>query len=389
MPKRLLALALLVLPVGMLAADELRTLGGKSLSGSLISLSDGGLVLDTKDGPVSTPMAQVLALDLAPAGPVPAGVKYSDVRLIDDSIVHCREIRFEGKDAHLTLLTGTQLKLPLAAIASLARNAEDAAVRKMFDGIVQKRVRRDRIVIGNAELSGILGDISGDGKSIEFKSDDADGKSIPVNLERVQGLIFYRPDGPAESPICKVYDQGGNVLSAAKIAYRDKAWQLTTTFGAPLSIKEGGIAKLDFNMGKLTYLSDLEPAKVIERSGIGLVVKYRRDANLDGEPIVIDKRYVKGLAMHAHTELEFDLGGKYKDLKGTLGIDVRTGVDSQPLVTIFCDGEKRFSETITAKAPRPVSLNVKDVGTLKIVVSSRNELDLHDHVCFADARVSQ
>ena len=65
------------------------------------------------------------------------------------------------------------------------------------------------------------------------------------------------------------------------------------------------------------------------------------------------------------------------------------GPASQPLVTIYCDGEKRFSETITAKAPRPISLNVKDVGTLKIVVSSRNELDLHDHVTFAEARVSQ
>ena len=58
-------------------------------------------------------------------------------------------------------------------------------------------------------------------------------------------------------------------------------------------------------------------------------------------------------------------------------------------MTIWCDGDKRFSEVITPKAMRPVAVNIKDVQTLKIVVAARNFLDLHDHVTFADARVSQ
>jgi hypothetical protein len=164
---------------------------------------------------------------------------------------------------------------------------------------------------------------------------------------------------------------------------------LTTSFGAKVSLKRDQLAKLDFNIGKLTFLSDLEPAKVVERSGIGLVTHYRKDANLDGEPILLEKQHAKGLSLHAHTELSYNLAGKYKDFKARLGVDVRTGGDSQALVTIYCDGDKRFAETVSIKASRDIALSVKDVQTLRIVVSSRNILDLHDHATLADARVSQ
>src|SRR5262249_12529341 len=149
------------------------------------------------------------------------------------------------------------------------------------------------------------------------------------------------------------------------------------------------VAKLDYNLGKLTFLSDMEPTKIVEKSGIGLVSRYRKDANLDGEPILLERQYTKGLSLHSYTELEYNLAGKYKEFKALLGVDTRTGTASKALVTIYCDGEKRFSETVAAKAPQPISLNVNGVQELRIVVSSQNFLDLYDHATLADARVSQ
>ena len=43
---------------------------------------------------------------------------------------------------------------------------------------------------------------------------------------------------------------------------------------------------------------------------------------------------------------------------------VALGIASGLCAVLLSDGEKRFSETITPKAPRPINLNVKDVGTL-------------------------
>jgi hypothetical protein len=228
--------------------------------------------------------------------------------------------------------------------------------------------------------------VDAEGKKIKFKHETGD-KNIP--LENLHGLIFYRLEAAQGNPLCRAIDQQGNVLTAAKIAFDGKAYTLTTTFGAKITLAADALSKLDFNMGKLTYLSDMEPAKVVEKSGAGLVTHYRKDVNLDGEPIILERQHAKGLSLHAFTQLEYNLAGKYKEFKAILGVDQRVGADSQALVTVHCDGVERFKGTITAKETKSLAISVRDVNILRVTVSSRNFLDLHDHVTLADARVSQ
>jgi NPCBM/NEW2 domain-containing protein len=392
MKSSLISLAAVIIAVTALRADELRTLGGKSVSGTLVRVNEAEIVLKTDAGDVATPLSQVLALELKPVKGAESGVKLSALRLLDDTTLLCKSVVFKGKDVQATLPSGLSLKLPLSAVVSLLVDAGSKELQKRWPEIAGGKIKRDRIVVVSEGvpnvIEGSLGEADAQGKTIEFKLDGAD-KYQPVQLERVHGLVFWRPDPSPETPICKVIDLEGNSLYAVKLGVDGDTLNVQTTFGAKVPVKMDLLARLDFNLGKLTYLSDLEPAKVVEKSGIGLVVRYKKDANLDGEPIVLDKSYAKGLSMHAHTELEYNLAGKFKDLKGVLGVDTRIGADSQAMVTIYCDGEKRFAEEITPKAARPVALAIKDVQTLKIVVSSRNFLDLHDHVTFADARVSQ
>ena len=383
----------LVSAVSSLFADELRTLGGKNVTGTLTAIKDGELVLkETGGGTVVTPLAQVLALDIRQPKGIPIGTKYVAVKLVDDSVLHCESVRFQGNEAEIKLLSGASFKLPVNFIVWLVHEAQNAPLRKKFDEHLAQKSRRDRIVILrdmdlNA-LEGTFGDIDPKGTTIQFRRDGAE--AINILFERLHGLIFYRSDVPSETPLCRVFDVDGNTLIATKVSFEEPdRFELTTTFGAKIALKRDTLAKLDFNLGKLTYLSDIEPAKVVERSGIGLVTRYRKDTNLDGEPIILEKQHAKGLSLHAHTELDYNLAGKYKEFKALVGVDVRTGSDSQALVTIYCDGEKRFSEIVSVKAPRNIALNVKEVNTLRIVVSARNFLDLHDHATLADARVSQ
>lgn len=388
---RTFALALLIFAGPFLRADELKALGGKSVSGTLQKITDREVVLDTKDGPVATPFAQVLALDIRKAKGIAPGARYTDVRLLDDSILHCQSVAFEGNQAKLTLLTGAEVKMPVSFLTWMVQEAQDQGLKKKFDELLATKSRRDRIVIlRDGELNtleGTLGDIDAKGTSIQFKRDGAE--AIGVLFERLHGVIFFRNDVSGEQPICRVYDIEGNSLVATKLAVAGPNLEVTTSFGAKVALKQDTLARLDFNLGKLTFLSDMEPAKVVERSGIGLVTPYKKDANLDGEPIILEKQHAKGISLHAHTELDYKLDGKYKEFKALLGVDTRTGSDSQALVTIYCDGEKKFNKTVSAKTPQPIALNVKDVTTLRIVVSSSNILDLHDHATLADARVSQ
>jgi hypothetical protein len=375
----------------VLVADELRTLGGKVIVGKVTKITDKEISIKTDKAEVKTPLDQVLALDFQPVKGL-GSEKYSDVRLLDDTILHCSKIAYKGKNVALTLVSGTQIDLPLQFLISVVHQAQDAGLAKKWADIASVKVKRDRIVIlKDSELNaleGTLGDVDAEGKSIKFKREGAD-EPLTIQMDRLHGLIFYRLEASQANPLCRVFDQQGNVLTATKIVFDGKNYTMTTSFGAKITLGEQALAKLDFNMGKLTYLSDMEPAKVVEKSGAGLITHYRKDVNLDGEPIILERQHAKGLSLHAYTQLDYNLGGKYKEFKAILGVDQRVGSESQALVTITCDGAEMFKGTITAKQTRPVAFSVKDVNTLRITVSSRNFLDLHDHVTLADARVTQ
>ena len=373
-------------------ADEVHILGGKTIAGNLQSITASEITVKTDKGIVTTPLSQVLAVDFHPMKAPAADAKYIDVRLLDDSLLHCRSAAFTGNLVELTLLSGARMKANVNFLAWLVKDADQAPLRKKFDAILAQKSKRDRIVIARGgelnALEGTLGDIDAKGATIQFRRDGAE--PISVLFERLEGLIFYRTEVSTETPLCRVHETDGTTLVATQLtAGITGDFALTTSLKTKVLLKRAAVARLDFNIGRLTYLSDMEPAKVVERSGIGLITHYRKDANLDGEPIFLDKRYDKGLALHAHTELSYALAGKYKDFKARVGVDAHTGAESHALVTIYCDGDKRFAQTVTVKTLADIALSVKDVNTLRIVVSSSNLLDLHDHATLADARVSQ
>src|SRR5437764_366600 len=83
---------------------ELRTLKGQVHKGEVSSISDKEVVLTEAGTKVAVPVTQVLQLDFAEPGRLPADVKYSDVELTDGSVLHCTRVLVKGKQAELTVL---------------------------------------------------------------------------------------------------------------------------------------------------------------------------------------------------------------------------------------------------------------------------------------------
>jgi len=392
---RFTLLAVLILSAATLCrAEELRTLSGKSVAGTLTNISDTEIIIKTDAGPVATPIGQALMLDLRQAKAPPAGTKYYDVRLLDDTSLMAKDVTFAGKDAQITLLSGTTLKLPVAYLVWILKDADDAAVRKQWTKLLKTKTRRDRVMIlkdGDLNaLEGSLGEVDAAGDTIEFKRDS--GETIKVRFKALHGLTFYRTDIPAESAVCKVVDQDGNTLAASKLAFDGKKLTVTTTFGGKVELPQETLARLDFNIGRLTYLSDLSPAKIVEPPFFGGFPALHVDKNQDGRPIVLkEKNYPKGLSLEGGAAVEYDLAGKYKEFKALIGVDTRTGegVFGKTTLNVYCDGEKRFSQPVSPKDVRPIAVNVKDVGTLRIVVEGPDLTGYTAYVTLAEARVSQ
>jgi hypothetical protein len=398
-------LAVFLVFASVAAADELRTLDNKTYSGTLIAVDAKEVTFKTSEGPVKVPLDIVIAIDVRPQPKYPPEANYTEITLVDDSVLVCKKevlvdgkmvdaTRIAGKDVDTTLVNGQKLKLPLATVATVLKQAQDNKLREKWNVVLAEKIKRDRLVrYAEGSVNVLDGTILGaddKGTVIQFK--DAGGSEYKFPVERITGMTFFREANVAFAPICMVYDLDGNAFAAkAVITKGDKLEIVSPATGEVFVVDQVRVARFDYNMGKLTFLSDMAFKKApVCKSAIGLIVAPHKDTNLDGDPIVLDKAYPKGLSLHAHTELEYDLKGKYKKFSCVVGVDTRVGADSQAKLTIKVDDREVFSKVVTGKdAAFPVEINVINGQTLKIIVSSSNNLDLHDHVTLAIPKITQ
>jgi hypothetical protein len=315
------------------------------------------------------------------------------VQLLDYSLLRCSKVAFGVKETKLDLASGASVKVPNSALVTVLRDAHDKNLHTQWEKLLKGKINRDRIFIakdGNLNpIDGDLGDIDETKQTIKFKS-EASG-SIEPELAKLQGLQFVRVTVSTEQAMCKVIDIDGNQLVASRITGDAGQFTLTTPFGAKVALDAKAIAKIDFNYGKLTYLSDLD-AKMTESPFLGGFAPYRKDANLDGNPIILqDKKYDKGLSIYAGAELEYNLAGKYKEFKAVLGVDPRIAEEGQGkvMVAVYCDGKRVLNQEVSTKGVAPVALSMKDVDRLRIVVSGSNFTNYSGHATLANAHVSQ
>jgi hypothetical protein len=393
-------LALLILTSSVRAAD-IQTLSGKKLSGDLLKLDKQSLTLKGADGEIRHLTADVLLIGLN-TGDATVLPIYSDLELIDGSVLHCTKLEFKPQTLDVTAGTDLQLSVPYSMIATLCKDAHDPKNRLEFQQLAAKRGRFDVVAIRSEgrlnALEGTLGGGVAPGDGIEFTIQGTEIKTTP-KLAKIAGLVFVsRPNPNAATPMCKVHDLARNSLVAANVEWTDKSVDVTTVAGLKVTYpKPTQLARLDFSQGKLTYLSDLDPARAEtilateDNANYAQFVRYRRDKNLDNGPIRIDgAAYAKGLTLHSGTTLVYELGGEFTTLRGVLGVDESVQTESKVEVVVEVDGQKIWSGVVSRRdAPKPLNLEIKGARQLRIDVRPTGLLEFGGEVSFADARVSK
>lgn len=375
-------------------AAKLRTLSGTAIEGELVSMSSKEIVIRSKDGEVTTPITDVLDVEFTANTPTVSAPKFTDVELTDGTLLHCSQFGLKNKEVEVKLLSGQDVKLPLAAVNYVLHDAHDAEMRNKWQRFLSKQSNHDLLVDKKNlnTLPGTFGSGDDKGETIEFELNAT--RKVRIDLTLIQGLSFFRQRVAGDEPLCKVHDATRNLIVASKIEKSDNGYTLTTSSGVKITYFTSMLARLDFSKGKLTYLSDLEPIRKMETSALegDGIDHYRRDKNLDGGPLrLAGQTYAKGLSMHAYTELVYDIGGAYKEFKAMLGVDEQVGGDTHVKVTIEGDNKELYMVEVKRKDKKviPIAIDVRNVKQLRIVVSSANLLDLGDHVELADAKVSK
>jgi hypothetical protein len=402
-------LALLLVAVAFVRADEpkspakaeLTTLKGEVIEGELVSVAKDKIVFAKGDEKLEFNPEQVLQINYRPENRPKGNEKWSDVEMSDGTLLHCDQFLIKGKEVELTLLSGQKVKMPLTAVANILLAGEDEKQRKDWTARLAKKKPTDVLVAKNpvggiSALDVTFEEGSEDGKAISLtRQGDSEAKQVALTREKVIGLIFVRElDPKAKAVLFKLMDTERNLVMVSETELTAEGLTVTTPSGAKIAYPTALVARLDFNRGQLTFLSGLKPDKELNPSDGEGLFRYRRNVNLDGKPLNVGGTvYTNGLALHAHTELEYNLKGEFRQFNAVVGIDPGVkGLPGPTVLKIEGDGKELLSLTMKrddkVKA-HPVALNIKDVQTLKIVVTSGDWLDLGKHLNLADAKVSK
>ncbi len=400
MPVRTSLLTFVLLAAVVRGAD-VHTLTGKEIKGKLTGIDTKEIVIATDAGDEErVSVEQVLDVQFDKPTPASPKDKYTLVELVDGTQLNCSKVELKGKLVKAVLLSGKELSFDQVLLKYILNNAHDPAMIKQWRGTVLSHKHSTDVIaaVQNGRLNpvdGTFGDANDEGTKITFTL--VDGKTtLTPTIAKIQGMLFVHGPNPNALPLAfKAYDTTGNVLMIGTVAMKGDTINLTTTAGVQIDATSATLARFDYSKGKLSFLSDMTPVKVIHTTTEGFPQNYRRDANLDGGPLKMGtKVYRKGLAIHSRTELEYDLNGEYREFKADVGFDSQVGGTEGPVVVVIeGDGKELRSLTLDRTAMQhayeDVTVNIKDVNRLKIIVKSGSLLDLGKHVDLGNAKVSK
>ncbi len=411
-----IALGLFATFTPVASADDLTTTAGKKLSGKVVAIDAQGVTFTTGETRVTVPGKELVLVDLGnkvtplakdKEGRLP---RVNEIELTDGSTFRFGKVLVKGRKIEAELLTGPgsipapTYELPIGAIFSLMRGAEDNKIRDAWKKMLGNRGKRDMYVIRELDgLNFVQGTVlSGDVAGTKLNFEKEDGTKVELLLSRATGGLVFSQPSAAQVPqtLCKVVDVFGNTLVAQAVQLTPEGVTVTTVAGVVVKYPAiAAIARFDYAQGNVAYLSDLDPqvdAPELPADEKGLRLNpsppFVRDLGISGDPLKFgsDPPFPKGITIAPDTALTFNIGGDYREFKAVLGMPENSpDANLEAKVTIEVEGKIVFAETIKRKdKPKPLTIDVKGAKQLRVIV----EADLAvngNRVVLADARVQK
>lgn len=225
------------------------------------------------------------------------------------------------------------------------------------------------------------------------------GRSRSFQVKNLYGVVFAagsgaaspdRSNGAAASPLALLELTDGSAWPGRVQSAWDDGFEFEPDFGGRLSVSVEEVTRLAFGSGRVVYLSDMQPASETFRGVLHRAWPAGRDRSAGGGPLTLDGRtFAKGLGAHAHSELTYELAGRFEIFAAVIGIDDAVRPGGSVAFRVLGDGRTLFEGGVMTGRDdgRPVRVPVSGVNTLTLVVTDGDGLDLADHADWADARV--
>ncbi len=405
---------MLLMPLLMADAPSVRLsdLDGQVVEGALTGITAEAITVETVQGTVSVPSAQILELDLPvvrpSAGEAPAESGLQQVLLHDGGRLSGSQVTRSAQKLELRSELSVGLEIPSADVRAVRLQPRKPALDDQWNTFLQRDDDKDLLIVVGREgegldfLSGIVGSISDSEVSFLL-----DGDRIPVPTQRVFGIVFAAAK-PAQqtSPIILEFSAGDR-LSATGLTCDGQTLQIQTSWKQQITLPLTQVRRIDFSSGRIRYLSDEEPIRVeffgidpegsifaglLDQETARLLYGPQRDKTIDARaPIRLrGRKFEKGLCLHSKTELSYALDQKFSVFEALAGVDdeVAFNQSSRVLLRITGDGTTLFEQDFaTADEPVRLKLPVAGMATLTILVDYSDGDSSCDWLDLADARL--
>jgi hypothetical protein len=364
--------------------------------------ADWGVVLESDEPKIAGTDLLSLHCVGRPLPPLPEG---KHLILTNGDRIPLEEARLVGERLrfrHPDLADGKETERPLPAVAVLWLAAPDQADslqqrQRLRYRLTHETRSKDQIVLRNGDTrEGVFGSLDAQKAEIEVEK-----KPVPINLDRIAYITLstelaehLKPKGPyARLILSAAKDSPGGRISLTSATCTDgRTLQGTTVFGSKLSVPLARVAALDMYQGKAVYLSDLKPVKYEYFPFLDCRWPLVPDGSVTGSELRLGgSAYDKGLGLHSHSRLSYDLGGAYRRFEATVGLDDQTGRKGSVRIKVLGDGKPLDigpdRELTATSGPLAVSVSVVGVKELTLEVEFGQGADVEDHVNWANARL--
>jgi hypothetical protein len=369
---------------------ELTTLSGRRQAGVLTELSSDNASLTTAGKSAKFSLAEVL--DIRAIGPkgatAAADARRPELALSDGSHFFFAGLRVSASGAQVETANLAKFALPLNSLASIRFSTIDPQIADAWRELAARELTRDMLVIrkGNVldHLDGTVGSI--DDVGIHFV---IDGEDVALKREKIFGVVYARRNAEVGKPVCEVTSAGGDFVKVQSAQWVDGQLKVGILGGAQVAIPGEQIVTLDFSLGKVRYLSQLEPREVKYTPFFDQVWTYYRDRPRDGGMLRLgNKEYARGLWIHSRTLLKYRLNADYRRFQAVMGIDQAVAPLGNVHVVISGDDKVLHQSDVRGTdPPLNLDLDIAGVRELAILVDFGGDLDIADHLDLADAKV--
>lgn len=273
----------------------------------------------------------------------------------------------------------------------LTRDAD----RSRFDLAMKDRsVEQDHVIVESGQsqqlVSGLIESIDGERLMLNYQ-----GSSRPISISKVVAFISadLKPQMP-EGPIALVQLLDGGSINGVVRGLLAGKLSIELPAATKLEIPWNHVVSISLSSSSFVWLSDLEPLSQDYSPLATLPFEARNDSSADGNPMTLvwnssgeTRLYNKGIGIRSASRIEFENSRGFQRLVGTVGVDAETNGNGDCEVSVLGDDIELWSSEITGRGD-PVSLDVSIDGMKRItlVVRSGRQLDMGDHVDWADVR---